>query len=53
MSFFNEIRTAARKRAEYSRTLTALSSLPRATASDLGLDGEDLRAVARRAVYGK
>ncbi len=52
MSFFNEIRTAARKRSQYNRTLTALSKMPRATAADLGLDGEDLRDVARKAVYG-
>ncbi|MEM0946773.1 MAG: hypothetical protein AAGK37_05175 [Pseudomonadota bacterium] len=52
MSFFNDIRTAARKRSDYSRTLSALSRMPQSTVSDLGLEGKDLRDIARRAVYG-
>ena len=52
MSFFTEIRTAARKRADYTRTLSALSKMPQSTVADLGLEGEDLRDVARKAVYG-
>ncbi len=52
MSMFADFRNAAKKRAEYNRTLTALSQMSRTTAADLGLEGQNLRDVAHRAVYG-
>ena len=46
------LKTAARKRADYRRTVAELSRLSPAAAADLGLDREEVRRVAQRAVYG-
>ena len=53
MSMFNSLRTAARKRADYNRTVAELSRMSKSAAIDLGIDGRDIRDVAARAVYGR
>ena len=52
MNLFADIRIAARIHADYRRTLSALADLPAAVRADIGLDGQDLRTVAQKAVYG-
>ncbi|MEM6635289.1 MAG: hypothetical protein AAF667_05295 [Pseudomonadota bacterium] len=49
---FSRLRSAARKRAEYRRTFDELARLPRQSAEDLGIDPQNIREVAHRAVYG-
>lgn len=44
--------TGLKKRAEYHRTVRALSNLPVDTALDLDIYPRDAKAIARRAVYG-
>jgi uncharacterized protein YjiS (DUF1127 family) len=51
-TFFNDLRTAMRKRAAYNRTVAELQSMPLDVALDLGLYRGDAHAIARQAVYG-
>ena len=50
-SMFTKLRTAARKHAEYRATVDALSRMPRATAQDLNIHQDDIKRLARQAVY--
>ena len=54
MAFLSNLRTAAKKRAEYTRTVAEILGLPveRAVA-DLGIYPEDAHKIALRAVYGR
>ncbi|SDW51953.1 DUF1127 domain-containing protein [Celeribacter indicus] len=52
MTMFLSLRTAARKRAAYRRTLAELDALPARTKADLALDHGRACALARAAVYG-
>lgn len=52
MTLIQSIRGAARRRAAYRRTVAELSALPLDTALDLNIPREDVRRIARRAVYG-
>ena len=51
-SIIDQIRTAARKRVAYNRTVAELSSLPLHIALDLDIYQGDAHAIARKAVYG-
>lgn len=51
-TFFNDLRTAVRKRAAYNRTVAELQALPLDVALDLDLYPGDAKSIARRAVYG-
>ena len=51
-AFIDQLRTAARKRAAYNRTIAELSTLPLNVALDLDIYHGDARAIARKAVYG-
>lgn len=51
-SFVSQVRTAARKRRAYMRTLSELRQLPQDTRRDLDLGTDELRSIAHRAVYG-
>lgn len=48
MTFMTELK----KRADYHRTVRALSNLPIDTALDLDINPRDAKSIARRAVYG-
>jgi uncharacterized protein YjiS (DUF1127 family) len=52
MSLFNQLRTAARKRAQYRRTVQELRGIPDHLAEDLGIYPGDSKRLARQAVYG-
>jgi uncharacterized protein YjiS (DUF1127 family) len=47
------IREAARKRAQYRETVTALESLPLDVALDLDIYPREAEKIARQAVYGR
>jgi uncharacterized protein YjiS (DUF1127 family) len=51
-TFISTVKTAAQKRAAYSRTVAELQSLPLDVALDLGIYRGDARRIARMAVYG-
>jgi len=51
--FVTRIRTAARKRAEYNRTMAELRSMPLDTMIDLDIAPNEFDRIARQAVYGK
>lgn len=51
-SMYETLKTAARKRAAYNRTVREIESLPANVAHDLGIFPGDARSLARRAVYG-
>jgi len=53
MALFTDIKTAARKRAEYRRTLNELRSMPLETMIDLDMAPNEFERIAHRAVYGK
>jgi len=53
MAFFTDIKTAAKKRAEYRRTLNELRTMPRDTMIDLDMAPNEFERIAHRAVYGK
>jgi uncharacterized protein YjiS (DUF1127 family) len=48
----NDLKTAARKRAAYARTVREIRDMPLNVALDLGIFREDARALAYKAVYG-
>ncbi|WP_227270574.1 hypothetical protein [Roseobacter weihaiensis] len=48
-----DLKSAARKRAEFNRTYLELRYMPRNTAIDLGLFPEDAYEVAYASVYGR
>jgi uncharacterized protein YjiS (DUF1127 family) len=50
--FFNDLRTALRKRAAYKRTVAELQAMPLDVALDLDIYRGDAEKIARRAVYG-
>ncbi|WP_238547578.1 hypothetical protein [Meridianimarinicoccus roseus] len=52
-AIITQIRTAARKRAEYNRTLAELQSMPLGTMIDFDLGPNDLPKLAHTAVYGQ
>lgn len=52
MSLITSLRTAARKRAAYRRTLFELRGLDPALAEDVAIYPGDARRLAREAVYG-
>lgn len=52
MTFISRLRLAARKRAEYHRTVAELRRLPIDTALDLDIYRGDAERIASRAVYG-
>lgn len=52
MSLIAQLRTAARRRAAYRRTLFELRGVPSHLAEDLGIYPGDARRLAREAVYG-
>ncbi len=52
MTILQDLRTAMRKRAAYSRTVSALRAMPLDVALDLDIFREDAPRIARRAVYG-
>ena len=52
-NFFEKLRDAARKRAEFQRTYNELVALPSTTARDLGIDDKTPRQIAYEAVYGR
>lgn len=53
-NLINDLRTAARKRALYNRTVAEISALPVELAvEDLGLHPEDAHKIALRSVYGR
>jgi hypothetical protein len=51
-TFFNDFRSAMRKRAAYARTVAELRSMPLDVALDLNIYPGDAEALARKAVYG-
>ena len=54
VSVLSNIRTAARKRAAYNRTVNEISTLPVELAvEDLGIFPEDAHKIAMRSVYGR
>ncbi len=48
----DDIRSAARRRAEYRRTLRELRSMPLQTMIDFDIDPNQFDRMAREAVYG-
>jgi uncharacterized protein YjiS (DUF1127 family) len=52
MTFISTLKSAAQKRAAYSRTVAELQSMPLDVALDLGIYQGDVRKIARKAVYG-
>lgn len=48
----SQVRTAARKRRAYMRTVSELRQLPLDAQLDLDLYAGDIRRIAHRAVYG-
>ncbi|WP_164870791.1 hypothetical protein [Mesobaculum littorinae] len=53
MKLFTTLRSAARRRAAYNRTVAELSNMSVDTALDLNIFHEDVHSIARRAVYGR
>ncbi|MCA8880948.1 MAG: hypothetical protein KDA73_13560 [Rhodobacteraceae bacterium] len=51
-TFGTRLKAAARKHAEYRRTLTELRAMPLSTMLDLDLAPNDLPRIAHDAVYG-
>ena len=52
MNVIERLKTAARRRAAYNRTLYELETMPLDVAIDLDLYPGDFRKIAHRAVYG-
>jgi uncharacterized protein YjiS (DUF1127 family) len=52
IGIISTLKTAARKRAAYNRTVAELEALPLDVALDLDIHRGDARAIARRAIYG-
>ena len=52
IGIISTLKTAARKRAAYNRTVAELEALPLDVALDLDIYRGDARKIARRAVYG-
>ena len=52
MQVIERLKTAARQRAAYNRTISELESMPLDVALDLDLYPGDFRKIAHRAVYG-
>lgn len=53
-SILTTLRTAARKRAAYNRTIAEISAIPTELAvEDLGIYPGDARKIAYRSVYGR
>jgi hypothetical protein len=52
MDIIARLRSAARKRAVYARTVAELEAMPLDVALDLDMFREDARKTAHRAVYG-
>ena len=52
MSLISQLRTAARKRAAYKRTIRELRGIPLHLTEDLGIYPGDERRLARQAIYG-
>ncbi len=54
MAFFSNLRLAAKKRADYNRTVAEISGLPVELAvEDLGIYPSDAHKIALRTVYGR
>ena len=53
MHFINQIRSAARKRAQYNRTRREIRSMPLDVALALGIFRADAHLIANHAVYGR
>jgi uncharacterized protein YjiS (DUF1127 family) len=51
MNIISTLKSAAQKRAAYSRTVAELQRLPLDVALDLGIHRGDARRIARMAVY--
>jgi len=52
MTVLNTVRAAVQKRVAYTRLKHELSSMPLATAIDLGMFREDAGKIASKAIYG-
>ncbi len=52
MTLVAQLRAAARKRADYRRTLHELRGIPAHLSEDLGIFPGDAEVLARRAIYG-
>jgi len=52
MTFFNDLRTSMKKRAQFRATVRELEALDSAVARDLDIAPADIRRIARHAVYG-
>ena len=52
MSIYTTLKTAARKRAAYNRTVREIESMPLDVALDLGIYRGDAHRIAMEAVYG-
>jgi uncharacterized protein YjiS (DUF1127 family) len=52
MSLISQLRTAARKRAAYKRTVRELRGIPLHLVEDLGIYPGDETRLARQAIYG-
>jgi hypothetical protein len=52
IGIISTLKTAARKRAAYNRTVAELEALPLDVALDLDIYRGDARKIAHRAVYG-
>jgi hypothetical protein len=50
--FFQSLRAAAAKRAQFNRTLAELRAMPLSTMIDLDIAPNDFHRLARAAVYG-
>lgn len=54
MAFFDTLRTAAKKRAAYNRTVAEISAMDtRLAIEDLGIFPGDAHRIAMRTVYGR
>ncbi len=52
MSLITQLRTAARKRVAYKRTVRELRGIPLHLVEDLGIYPGDEKRLARQAIYG-
>ncbi|WP_165354629.1 hypothetical protein [Tropicimonas sp. IMCC6043] len=52
MKMLATLRRSAEKRAAFRRTVRELRSLPAGVARDLQIDRDNVRGIARQAVYG-
>ncbi len=50
--FLTQLRSAAAKRAAYTRTVREIKNMPLSVAIDLGIYPPDARKIASEAVYG-